>query len=153
LHDVWPSPGMVHYIYIFKGSCPLLEFCQVQNSFCVQVLPSPILATLPHSSSGRQSNSAAWYKESNYGTFAEGTTYSARQPSRWASAHILVSSESVYYVAHAGKTLPKCRNFDQIFTFGGGLVSIPFYQYGPINQKRNAYSRKYITEISVKSKK
>ena len=31
LHDVWPSigPGLVHYTYIFGGSCPLTEFCQV----------------------------------------------------------------------------------------------------------------------------
>jgi len=28
-----------------------------------------------HSSSGRQPNFAAWYKEGNYGTFAEGATY------------------------------------------------------------------------------
>jgi len=34
------------YMYIFVGSCPLVEFCQVQNSLCVQVLRSPILATL-----------------------------------------------------------------------------------------------------------
>ena len=34
LHDVWPSPGMVHCIYIFGGCCPLTEFCQVQNSIC-----------------------------------------------------------------------------------------------------------------------
>ena len=32
LHDVWPSPGLVHCIYIFRSSCPLREFCQVQNS-------------------------------------------------------------------------------------------------------------------------
>jgi len=38
LLDVWPSPGLVHYIYIFRGSCTLTEFCQVQNSLCVQVL-------------------------------------------------------------------------------------------------------------------
>jgi len=25
LHNVWPSPGLVHYLYIF-GSCPLMEF-------------------------------------------------------------------------------------------------------------------------------
>jgi len=31
LHDVWPSPGLVHYIYIFGGSCPLTGFCQVQR--------------------------------------------------------------------------------------------------------------------------
>jgi len=48
LHDVWPSPGLVHYIYFFRGSCPLTEFCQVQNSLCVQVFPSSILAALLH---------------------------------------------------------------------------------------------------------
>jgi len=26
LHDVWPSRGLVHYIYIFWGSCSLMEF-------------------------------------------------------------------------------------------------------------------------------
>jgi len=46
LHDVWLSPGLVHYIYIFGGSCPLMEFCQVQKSFCIQFLHSPILAAL-----------------------------------------------------------------------------------------------------------
>jgi len=46
LHNVWPSPGLVHYINIFWGSCPLTEFCQVQNSLYVLVLHSPILASL-----------------------------------------------------------------------------------------------------------
>jgi len=32
----------------FRGSCPLTEFCQLQNSFCVQVLRSHILAALLH---------------------------------------------------------------------------------------------------------
>jgi len=53
LHDVWPSPGLVHYVYTFSEACPLtefcqMEFCQVQNSLCVQVLRSPILAALLH---------------------------------------------------------------------------------------------------------
>jgi len=48
LHDVWPSPGLVHYIYIFDGTCELMEFCEVQNSLCIQVLHSPILAALLH---------------------------------------------------------------------------------------------------------
>ena len=34
--------------YIFGGSCPLTEFCPVQNSLYVQVLRSPILAALLH---------------------------------------------------------------------------------------------------------
>jgi len=42
LHSVWPSPALVHYIYIFDGCCPVTEFCQVQNSLCIrQVLRSP----------------------------------------------------------------------------------------------------------------
>jgi len=48
LQDVWPSPGLVHYIYIFWGSCPLTGFCQLQNSLCVQVLRSLILTALLH---------------------------------------------------------------------------------------------------------
>jgi len=45
-HDVWPSGGLLHSVYIFGGSCPLTEFCQVQHSQCVQVMHSPILAAL-----------------------------------------------------------------------------------------------------------
>ena len=48
LHDVWPSPGLVHYIYTFGGSSPLTEFCQVQNSLCVQVLRCHTLPALLH---------------------------------------------------------------------------------------------------------
>jgi len=44
----WPSAELVYYIYIFRGSCSLTEFCQVQNSLCVQVLHSPVLAALLH---------------------------------------------------------------------------------------------------------
>jgi len=46
LHDVLASPGLIHYIYTIGGSCLLVEFCQVQNSLCVQVLRYPILAAL-----------------------------------------------------------------------------------------------------------
>jgi len=49
LHGVWSSPGLVHYIYIFGGCCPITEFCQVQNSLCyLQVLLSHILVVLLH---------------------------------------------------------------------------------------------------------
>ena len=48
LHDVWLSPGLVHDVYIFGGSCPVREFCQLQNSLCVQVLLSSILSALLH---------------------------------------------------------------------------------------------------------
>ena len=47
-HDVWSSPGLVHCIYIFEGSCPLTEFFLVQNSLYDQLQHSPILAVLLH---------------------------------------------------------------------------------------------------------
>jgi len=37
LRDVWPSPGLVHYIYTFGISCLLTEFCHVQNSLSVHL--------------------------------------------------------------------------------------------------------------------
>ena len=40
----WAGTLYVH----FWGSCPLTEFCHVQNSLCVQVLRSRILAGLLH---------------------------------------------------------------------------------------------------------
>ena len=52
--------------------------------------------TARHSSSGRQPNFAALYKEWNYGTFApryfqqRASPIFRGQPSRWASAHIVV---------------------------------------------------------------
>jgi len=36
LHDVWPSLGLIHYVYNFGGSCLVAEFCQLQSSLCVQ---------------------------------------------------------------------------------------------------------------------
>jgi len=46
-HDVWPSPAWASTLH-FRGSYTLTEFCQVQNSLCVQILRSPILTALMH---------------------------------------------------------------------------------------------------------
>ena len=48
LHDIWPSPALVYYICIVRGSCPQTEFCHLQNSLFLQVLHSPILTALLH---------------------------------------------------------------------------------------------------------
>ena len=37
LCDVWPSPGLVHYIHSFGISCLLMEFCHMQNSLSVHL--------------------------------------------------------------------------------------------------------------------
>jgi len=51
LNYVWLSPGLVHYIHIFGGSCCVTAFHHMQNSLGVQVLHSPILAALLHGTS------------------------------------------------------------------------------------------------------
>jgi len=69
----WAGTLYIH----FRGFLPPDRILRGVNSLYVQVLRSPILAasTARYSSSGRQPNFAAWYKEWNYGTFAEGATY------------------------------------------------------------------------------
>ena len=77
------------YIH-FRGSCPLTEFCPLQNPLYVQVLRSFILAALLQgtTAAGVSQTLRRRYKEWNYGTFADGATSifgsSAGRPSRWA---------------------------------------------------------------------
>ena len=64
LHDVWPFPGLVHYIYIFGGSGGLAPNGILQGAkFTLR--PSRAFfyidsVTAHHSSSGRQPNLAAF---------------------------------------------------------------------------------------------
>jgi len=92
LHDVWLSIWTATLYIHFRGLLPP-ERSLPDAKFTLR----PRLAfsyigsvTARHSSSGRQPNFAAWYREWNYRTFAEGASYSAGRPSRWASPHILV---------------------------------------------------------------
>jgi len=65
LQNVWPSAGLVYYIYIFGGSCPLSQFCQVQNSLYVQVLRSPVLAALLHGAGAVGVSQTLWHGSRN----------------------------------------------------------------------------------------
>ena len=70
LHDVWPSPGQLlgavapNGILLGEKSLfvPSLALCCIGS------------VTARYSSSRRQPNFVAWYKESNYGNFTEGAT-------------------------------------------------------------------------------
>ena len=46
--------------HAFWNSCPLTEFCQLQNSLCVQVLQSPILAALLHGIRAAAASQTLW---------------------------------------------------------------------------------------------
>jgi len=52
----WAGTLYIH----FPGSCPLREFCQVQNSLCAQVLRSSILAALLHSTQALGVSQTLW---------------------------------------------------------------------------------------------
>jgi len=52
-------PGTLHTR--FGGSYPLTEFCQVQNSLCVQVLCFPILAVLLHGTRAVDVSQTLWH--------------------------------------------------------------------------------------------
>ena len=98
LPEVWPSPGLVHCIYIFGGSFPVTEFCQVQNSVCVQVLRYPILAALLHGTRVVGVSQTAALSRGRH-------LYLSGRPSRWALAHILIAD----YFSGPCKTLgPRC---------------------------------------------
>ena len=75
--NVWLSPGLVHYMYIFRALLPsggILPgaYFTLRPNVAFSYIDS---ITARHSTSGHQLNFVAWYKEWNYRTFADGATY------------------------------------------------------------------------------
>ena len=84
----WASTLFIH----FWGSYPLTEFCQLQNSLCVQVLrPSPTLTTLLHGTRVAAVSQTLWN-----GTRNGITELSQRAPSifGWAAIMLGIGSHS-----------------------------------------------------------
>ena len=86
---------LVHYIYTFGGSCPLTEFCPVQNSLCSMSKSCVRLywqryctALQQRLLSARLCGVVQGMELRNFRRRRH--LYSAGRPSRWASAHILV---------------------------------------------------------------
>jgi len=102
----------------FGGSCPLMEFCQVQNSLCVQVLHYPILAALLHGTRAVGVNqTVAWY------------LHATGRPSRLTlgGRYRLESTDLSIYIVSQNNVPPlACCNFDThewISTFCGRNVT------------------------------
>ena len=78
-------------IHIFGGSCPITEFCQVQNSLCVQVLHSPIFQrycmALHQRASAKLCGVVQGMELRNFHRWRHLFGWA---PSWWASAHVLV---------------------------------------------------------------
>jgi len=97
--------GSTLYIH-FGGLCPLMEFCQVQNSVCIQVLRSRILASLLHGTRAAGTKLSGVVQGMELRNFCRGChLYSAGRPSHWASAHILVDHVSDVYKTTLHNTL------------------------------------------------
>ena len=102
LHDLWSSPGLVRYIYIFWGFCSLTEFCHMQNSLCVQVLRSRILAALLHGTPAVGLSQTLWCSTRN-GI----TELSQRAPPIFGCAAITlgIGPHSSWHVKHSAIVL------------------------------------------------
>jgi len=83
--------GILYMQCILWGSCPLTEFCQLQNSLCVQVLHSPTLAcycvALEQWPPAKLCGVVLGMELRNFHRGRHPN--SAGRPSHWASAHIL----------------------------------------------------------------
>jgi len=89
LHDLWSSPELVHYIYIytFLGvfALPLIEFCHVQNSLwsksCVLVYWQRYYTALQQRASAKLCGAVQGMELRKFRRRRH--LYSARRPSRW----------------------------------------------------------------------
>jgi len=93
LHDLWSSPGLVHYIYIFGGFCPWQNFATCKIHFvsksCILIYWQRYCMALQQRASAKLCGVVQGMELQNFRTGHH--LYSAGWPSRWASAHILVS--------------------------------------------------------------
>jgi len=87
LRNIWPSPWLVHCVYILGGSLPLVEFCNLQFAYSLR----PSLAFCYIGSVTARQSSSGRHRVRQTAAFDRGRhLYSAGRPSRWSSAHILV---------------------------------------------------------------
>jgi len=88
LHNIWPSPDLLCYIYNLGDSCPLTEFFPVQNSLYVEFFALSYCTALQQRASAKLCGVVQGMKLRN---FRRGRhLYSAGRPSRWALAHIRI---------------------------------------------------------------
>jgi len=98
LHDAWTSPALAHYIYILGGSCPWRNFawCKIHftSKSCVLLYWQRFCTALQQRASAKVYDVVHGME---FRDFRRGRhLYSAGRPSRWASAHILVTVYSSF---------------------------------------------------------
>jgi len=103
LHDVWLSPELVHYIYIFGGSCPWQKFAQCKIHFtsksCVLLYWQHYCTALQQRASAKLCSMVQGMELWNFCRGWHHHVYPAARPSFWASDHILVTKHLRYCLA------------------------------------------------------
>jgi len=99
LHNVWPSPGLVYYIYIyiytfsFQGLLPWQNFAQCKIHFtsksCICLYWQHYCTALQQRASAKLCGVIQGMEFRNFRIWRP--LYLAGQPSRWGSAHFLVT--------------------------------------------------------------
>jgi len=93
LHDLWSSPELVHYIYILGGFCPWRNFATCKIHFasksCVLLYWHCYCMALQQWTSAKLCGVVQGMELRNF--CRQRHLYSARRPSGWPSAHILVA--------------------------------------------------------------
>jgi len=94
LHDLWSSPGLVHYIYIFGGFCPWRNSgtCKIHfaSKSCVLIYWQRYCTTLQQRASDKLCGVVQGMEWRNLNSQRVLSIFSAGRLSHWASAHILV---------------------------------------------------------------
>jgi len=89
LHDVWPSPGLVHYVFISRALAPWHNFarCRIHFAFksCLLLYWQRYCTALQQRASAKLCSVVEGMELQN---FCRGRhLYSAGRPSRWSSAN------------------------------------------------------------------
>ena len=90
LLDVWPSPGLLYYIYFFGGYCGILPGAKFNLR---PSLRSAILVALLHGTRAVGVNHTL--RRRTRKGITELAPHSTERPSRWEPAHILVKARSL----------------------------------------------------------
>jgi len=105
LHDVWPSPGLLHYIYIFGGFCPWRDFarCKIHlwSKSWVLVYWQRYCTAHQQRASAKLCGVVQGMELQNF--YRGRHLHSAGRPSYWASAHILVLIKLLKFITSSWK--------------------------------------------------
>ena len=93
------------YIH-FAGLIPVTEFCQLQNSLCVQILRSRILAALLHGTRALDVTQTLWRSAEGVTYIRQGSYHIGHRPVELATKNIIYLTAPRWWTVHGGRSPP-----------------------------------------------